>query len=834
VATYLDLERLGQAPDQAAWLSGYPHLAKKLSEFLDDHTFFQSVAPSLAPRSALPWNPRHATAITVLPTAVPVAVAPRIDTYTLLGELGRGGMGVVYKAAQEGLNRLVALKMVLDNSLGSEAYVRFKAEAQVVARLKHPNIVPIYDVGIHQGRPYFALEFVDGGTLAQQIAGQPQPARQAAALVETLARAMDYAHQAGIVHRDLKPGNILLAMDGTPKITDFGLAKQLQGKSTDTKTGAILGTPSYIAPEQAAGKKDVGPPADIYALGAILYEMLSGRPPFKGETPMDTMLQVVSEEVVPPRWLNARVPADLETICLKCLHKEPAKRYGSAAALADDLHRFQSGEPITARPVGVVEKAWRWCRRRPGVAALLVLLIVVTVSGVAGICWQWQHARSNAAEAEQQRERAEKLLETVRNERNRIQRDYEQARQIIDDFFVRISDQNLRNVPGYQNVRRDFLESALKYYRGFLQQHRDDPSLQFLVAEARYNIGKVVLEIGQLQDADREFREALRVQKELLAAHPSDRKLKRAVADTLVGVAHVLTRQQRLSQAEDAYSQARVYMEELVRTARNKDEGLEALLFIYDGVGTLRRSEGKREAALRSYEDGCALLRKLIASEATLSRMWKLAILCTNRGEIYKELKQLDRARAVFHEGRLLLEPVIIQAKQRRPDLDASLAHLYVRLAELPPADEKADDRLDYLGKARVILERVARENPAVPSYRGDLAAISIVLGEVYLVRNQVHEALASYDQARSQWVALVREDVASVPYRQNLVLAHLGCARARLAAGQIAAARTHYADAQKVQEQLVRSHPDVPAHKQRLDSILQDAAKAQAKQEVP
>jgi predicted Ser/Thr protein kinase len=307
--------------------------------------------------------------------------------YEVLGELGRGGMGVVYKARHIPLNRLVALKMILAGAhAGPEQRARFKREAEAVARLQHPNVVQVYDVGEQNGLPFFSLEFVEGGSLNRKLAGAPQPARPAAALVETLARAMHVAHQRGIVHRDLTSANVLLTAEGAPKITDFGLAKMLAGEGgVHTQTDAILGTPSYMAPEQASGKGEVGPATDVYALGAVLYEMLTGRPPFRAATALDTVAQVVSEEPIAPRLLQSGVPRDLETICLKCLEKEPARRYGSAAALADDCAAFLRGEPIAARPVGRAERLWRWARRNRAVAGLLTALVLVTVAGFAGV-----------------------------------------------------------------------------------------------------------------------------------------------------------------------------------------------------------------------------------------------------------------------------------------------------------------------------------------------------------------------------------------------------------------------------------------------------------------
>jgi putative methionine-R-sulfoxide reductase with GAF domain len=346
------------------------------------------------------------------PADGPAPALQEIPGYEILGELGRGGMGVVCKARQIALKRIVALKMISAGALADpDDVARFRTEAEVVARLQHPNIVQIYEVGEHQGRPYFSLEFVAGGSLAQKLHGRPLLPRQAAELIQTLARAIHYAHEQGIVHRDLKPANILLQGSGvrgqepgkpvdglsdscllTPdscvKITDFGLAKLL-GEGGQTRSGDILGTPSYMAPEQAGGKpQTVGPAADIYSLGAILYELLTGQPPFAGESFLRTLQQVCHDEPVAPSRRQPKLPPDLETICLKCLHKEPAQRYASAQALADDLAAFLAGEPIQARPATTWERTIGWMRRRPVAAALSGAVCVAVVGLVVGLWWQ--------------------------------------------------------------------------------------------------------------------------------------------------------------------------------------------------------------------------------------------------------------------------------------------------------------------------------------------------------------------------------------------------------------------------------------------------------------
>jgi WD40 repeat protein/serine/threonine protein kinase len=321
-----------------------------------------------------------------------------IPGYEIEGVLGRGGMGVVYKARHLALKRPVALKMILGGGHAGEAdRARFRLEVEAVARLQHPNIVQIHEVGEVGGLPFCALELVEGGSLAAKLRDKPLPPRAAARLVSLLAEAMHLAHSRNVVHRDLKPANVLLTADGQPKVTDFGLARHLDVDSGQTQTGAIMGTPNYMAPEQASGQTHAaGPAADTYALGAILYECLTGRPPFQGATPLETLDQVRSREPVPPSRLEPKVPRDLETICLKCLRKEPEQRYSSARELTDDLARFQRGEPVLARPVGRVERGWRWTRRNPGLAAALG---GVLCSLLLGICVAWILAVQALAQA---------------------------------------------------------------------------------------------------------------------------------------------------------------------------------------------------------------------------------------------------------------------------------------------------------------------------------------------------------------------------------------------------------------------------------------------------
>jgi serine/threonine-protein kinase len=382
-----------------------PRVDQLLEELLDSGGTPEEACrtcPELLPQVRAGWQrlralqaevgalfPQSPSSDIATPPPLPAADLPRIRGYEVQEVLGRGGMGVVYKAWHRRLHRMVAVKMLLAGAYAQpQELERFLREAETVAGLRHANIVQVHEAGDVDGRPYFTMEFVEGGSLAQKLAGAPQPACRAAALVAGVAEAVHAAHQSGIVHRDLKPANILLTADGTPKITDFGLARHLEGAAGLTHSGNPVGTPSYMAPEQAEGRsRDVGPAADTYALGAILYELLTGRPPFRAETAAETLRQVVSQDLVPPSRLNAKVPRDLETVCLKCLRKEPHLRYASAAALAEDLRRFLLGEAILARPERRLERLVRRLRRRPLLSAAMAVATLFAVALAGGALW---------------------------------------------------------------------------------------------------------------------------------------------------------------------------------------------------------------------------------------------------------------------------------------------------------------------------------------------------------------------------------------------------------------------------------------------------------------
>jgi serine/threonine-protein kinase len=464
--------------------------------------------------------------------------------YEILGELGRGGMGVVYKARQRGLNRLVAIKMILAGShAGEQQRARFNAEAEAVARLQHPNIVQIHEVGEQDGLPYFSLEFVDGQPLDKKIGGVPYAPREAAHLIETLARAMHFAHQRGIVHRDLKPANILTTRDGVAKIADFGLAKRFEeGDSSQTKSGTIMGSPSYMAPEQARGDvRKIGPLSDLYALGAILYELLTGRPPFHGASPMDTMTQVTRDEPVPPSRSQPKIPLDLETICLKSLQKEPARRYSSCFELAEDLHRYLTGEPILARPVGKLERLWRWSRRNRALAASAAAILSLLLAVSVGSTWAALAIRAQKELAEQN-ERKARASELIADERKVIAEENEQkaraseklaesqAELALNTFGLLVNkvQTQLRNQPGAQELKRELLETAMN---GLKRVAGGAPGkIRRTTSDAYFKLGLIARELGNSADASRYWQQFYEMAESAIKSDPDNERARLEMA----------------------------------------------------------------------------------------------------------------------------------------------------------------------------------------------------------------------------------------------------------------------------------------------------------------
>jgi serine/threonine-protein kinase len=748
-------------------------------------------------------------ALDAAPAGLSIPAPPAVPGYEVLEVLGRGGMGVVYKARQLALDRLVALKVILAGPHASaEDVARFRREAEAVARLQHPHIVQIHEVGEHAGLPYFSLEYCDGGSLAARAKGAPLPARQAAQLVETLARAMHAAHQRGIVHRDLKPANVLFTADGVAKVTDFGLAKRLDDTAPQTATGAIVGTPSYMAPEQAWGKKQpVGPAADVYALGAVLYELLTGRPPFNAETPLDTVRQVMDEEPVSPRLVQPRTPRDLETICLKCLEKQPARRYASAEALADDLARFLRDEPITARPAGALERLGRWCRRNPKVAVLLTALAVVLVAGSTAVTALWLLAEDRREAAEQSLVRAESQQRRAEKQQSRAEAHLRKARAAVDKL-TRVADEYLRPVPHMDKVRRRLLLEALQLDRQFLEEESDDPGVRRETALTHRRVGTIHTSLGDWKEAENHYRQAVRGFRKLTKDYPNKPDYRHELARELHNLGWLWTATQP-RRAEAALGQARDLLEPLTTRLPGVPDYRESLARVHYQFGQLLHAQSGLGEAEAAYRRALRLQEELAAAhprnpkyhDRLAATCYSLAMLNMRRGQLSPAQQLVERA--TRHERRAVAADPLHKDYRRFLAMQYQLAAAILKRQQQYPRAEATYQR------ARSLMERLAQDYPAMPEHPSRLGAVLNDLAIVQVIQHKDAEARRSIEQAITHQTAATRMNPKNFEYRRyqrhhywnlaSLLLLlgdHAAAAQAAAQLPQIVPGSQEYADA--------------------------------------
>lgn len=701
---------------------------------------------------AIPAGDAGAT-IANMPPSPAVAGLPfdRVGEYDILDKIGHGGMGLVLKARSRRLKRIVALKLIKVGQLAEEQEVaRFMVEARAAAHLEHPNIVGVYDVGEHAGSPFFTMEYVEGQSLHKLISERPLQPQRAAIIIRKLALAVDYAHEAGILHRDLKPQNILLDKYEEPKITDFGLATNAQENSQLTATGTVLGTPSYMPPEQARGKHDeMGKWSDVYSLGATLYETLVGRPPFTAATLGETLQQVMTVDPVSPRRLNPAIPRDIETICLKCLEKPPARRYQTAGELAEELQRFLEDRPILARPTSRTEKFVRWCRRNPVVAGAIA---AVSLAAVFAIISLWI-GRNQAIEGEKRATAALKEADET----------FEDQFGMIDRLMLRISDE-LLNQPGMQEVRADILSKAQSSYEQLLTKLEKNQRVPEQIAMVRYRIGQTKQYLNSPEEALSLYEAASASLQQLQERDPSNPSLLKnlSVVHTQTGQLHW---QQRRFQPAKASTRAGLALRKrLVDMEPDNIESGQLLANSEMNLGMIEEELGNPAEAATQYRSSetrrTELLKRVPTNSGLLRDQAKglanLGLFNARQGKLNDAEQYFERAGKGF--------AALCDGKDRQLEDLLNLGISWRRLGDISAIRSGKGDLREAITKyikSIKVLEELVAANSTVRVYRGTLAAARLNLAQFHQRQRQPHEAFLLLASAFDDFNKLKAEDVA-------------------------------------------------------------------------
>lgn len=718
--------------------------------------------------------------------------------YDILRVLGRGGMGVVYEARQRSLKRLVALKMVTAGAHANpEHLARFQVEAEAVAALQHPNIVQIHEVGEHNGVPFFSLEFVDGGTLSEKIEDRPLSPRKAAELVKQLAGAMHFAHQHGIVHRDLKPGNVLMTTTGVPKVTDFGLAKRIDGEaqSSQTEAGSILGTPSYMAPEQAKGAiTEIGPLADVYSLGAVLYHLVTGRPPFVGSTLLETLEQVRSQEPVAVRQLLPKAPRDLETICLKCLQKEPKKRYADAEALSRDIGHFLTGEPIEARAVGPFGRFWRWCRRHPGVASLtatvFTLLAVVAVTSsvllvrIAAEKAKTEIARQEAVKAKELAEKNEELATEQRllavKAKGLAEKNAELATEqgllavkALYNVVVKVQ-QQLRGLPGSQKLREELIGDSFGQLARVVNSAADVPLFRRVKAAAFQHMGDIAMDLGRTEDALESFKKCQALIEAMAADEPTN--------------------------PVTQYNLSVVY--EKLGDVNHQLLGDGAIARGYY-LKSLDICQGLVGETLRDPDDKPVNMKVRLSS--SLLRLSNLTLGLGDPKAAWVHFQKFMEIRygKSFATPKVALEAPTGGASDQQLTVDFAL-----RMNDLSFHLGDFESTRGWLNKALDMSQAAVKRNPTANRAQKEQARANAAMGDFELKMGAPDKAKVLYIESHSYYEKLAQQQQSATSPRLDLSLSHyrLGTAYSRL--GQAAEADQHFNECLKLRQALTKEDP--------------------------
>jgi tetratricopeptide (TPR) repeat protein len=734
-------EELGERPDPRDYAATFPHLADRLRIQLEVHEALFST--ELVAVGSPP--PHEAEALH----------KPSVPGYEVLGEIGRGGMGVVYRARQLRPDRLVALKMILDGRFASERdLLRFANEAEIVAALAHPNIVPVLEVGHHEGLHYFSMPLLNGGSLAKS---QPDPTgdvRAGARLVAEVAAAVHHAHERGVLHRDLKPANILLDDEGRPHVTDFGLAKRVLDPNGLTETGAIMGSPGYMAPEQASGDPAaVTTASDVYGLGAVLYALLTGRAPFGGGSVPETIARLRDELPEPPSRINPAVPRPLERICLVCLEKEPARRYPSANALAADLRRWLAGEPVLAQPEPLTLRTRRWVRRRRTVLAAAAAAMTMAIVGltVALILQARANRELSAANA---RERALSDL----------------AMDAIKHFYTGVSGDLLLKEPQFHRLRTNLLEGARGFY-GKLEtqlEGQSDPRSRQAMVKVYDDLAELTKDIGTKASALDLFHRELALRRELARGMPVDAEARKDMARCLLQVGALQFEAGNMSEAMAAYDEARALLERTGRSSKPPADVRDELAICDQLTGDLFAATERTAEALTSYRSARSL-REAMGRDNPLNGaiLGRIATSDLAIANLYKKMNQPHDAIEAFERARAVLQS-LVEADPTVVEHRRLLA--YCENAVSQPLHEigRTDDALRALESARALLETIVSENPSVTEFRRLLAYGDSQIAYLLCDAGRTAEALAPYERARESLDALAQAQPTVIEVRKD------------------------------------------------------------------
>ncbi len=732
-----------------------------------------------------------------------------LGPYRVLELLGHGGMGIVLRGRDDVLDRVVALKVLRPELAQGRDRIRFVREARAAARVRHDHVVEVHAVANPaDGLPYIVMEYLAGPTLAQatQRAGRLGP-REAAGVALHVAEGLAAAHAAGLDHRDIKPSNGMLdPAKGRTKITDFGLARPAEESSEITQDGSTVGTPAYMSPEQARGDA-VDARSDVYSLGATLYEAITGEPPFRG-TAGSVLRQVIETDPRPPRRINSALPRDLETICLKAMARDPAGRYPTARDLADDLGRFLRGETILARPAGVLERTWRFTRRRPLVAGLAASLAIVSLTGFAGVVWQWRRAESQRAQAEVQRAQAE--------------HNFREARRLVDAFYTRVFTASAFFPPGMESLRREMFRDLLAYYRDFILQRRDDPALQADLAEACYRVGALTSEEGDKADAIEAFRQAESLFQAVELRNPADRGARMRLAQCLDHIARMETQLGRLEAALRGYEQASNLFRKLVEESPQDLGARRDFAASLGNVANLRSMLHDSAGARRAYREVLQIHEQLVATEPAVQKFRDDLALTYNNMAFREEDPRVAagelRKAIELREQLLALDPTNLY---RRRNVARSCQNLGVIEYDLG----RHSEAIALVERCCRLLEEVVQIEPTNTTFQCDLGQGYINQGDLLVRSGRPDESLWSSRRAREIYERLLTTQPRLDPARDGLTAALTNLSKALSQKCRFVEAAEPIEKAVEIARERARELPEDSERKAKLAQTLTQLA---------